>query len=59
MKKIIAITYFNIGVDVLGFVKHWVHEYSYCLNDKRKTLSNLYKPKSKHEFLYFVNQFQL
>jgi len=58
MKTIIAITYFNIGVDVLGFVKHWVHEYYVCVHDKRKTSGNLYNPKSKIEYTFHVTQFQ-
>lgn len=59
MKTIIAITYFNIGVDVLGFVKQWVHEYSFSIKDKRKTAGNMYKPKNKVDYEYNVNQFSL
>lgn len=59
MKTIIAITYFNIGVDVLGFVKHWIHEDTVFMADKRKTSGNLYKPKNKTEYIFTINQFQL
>lgn len=59
MKTIIVIAYFNIGVDVLGFVKFWVHEHSTNLKDKRKTAGNLYKPKNKLEYTYHVNQFEV
>lgn len=58
MKKIIAITYFNIGVDVLGFPKFWTHEHEVSVKDKRKTSSNLYKPKNKLDFIYKINQFE-
>jgi hypothetical protein len=27
MKTIITIFYFNIGVDVLGFPKNWIHKF--------------------------------
>lgn len=57
MKTIIAITYFNIGVDVLGFVKHWVHEYYVLVKDKRKTSGNMYNPKKNIEYEFYVNQF--
>jgi len=59
MKTIIAVTYFNIGVDVLGFIKHWVHEHSVSVNDKRKTIGNSYKPKNKIDYTFNVNQFQV
>lgn len=59
MKTIIAITYFNIGVDVLGFVKHWIHEHSVSVVDKRKTSGNSYKPKNKIDYAFNVNQFQI
>lgn len=59
MKTIIAVTYFNIGVDVLGFVKHWIHEHSVIIKDKRKTSGNLYKPKSKTDFMFNIIQFEL
>lgn len=59
MKTIIAITYFNIGVDVLGFVKQWVHEYCVHSEDKRKSMGNLYKPKNKTQHTFYVNQFSL
>lgn len=58
MKTIVAITYFNIGVDILGFVKYWVHEHSIIFKDKRKTSGNLYKPKSKTEYFFNLKQFQ-
>lgn len=58
MKTIIAITYFNIGVDVMGFVKQWAHEYYCVVKDKRKTSGNLYKPQSKSEYIFNINQFE-
>jgi len=58
MKTIIAITYFNIGVDVLGFVKYWAHEYYCVVKDKRKTSGNLYKPKNKIDYIFNTTQFE-
>lgn len=59
MKNIIAITFFNIGVDVLGFTKYWVHEYFVTVKDKRKSFGNLYNPKNKIDYIFNVNQFEV
>lgn len=59
MKNVICIVSFNIGVDVLGFVKHWIHEHSVYIVDKRKTSGNSYKPKNKIAYAFNINQFQL
>lgn len=59
MKTIISVIYFNIGVDTLGFIKHFVHEYSVRTIDKKQSSGNMYKPKHKTFNTFTVKQFYL